>query len=147
SGGALGKIIMLDSPPHRAPKLAQRLTNYARMVANPNWETLKPRLRFLLGLEDKITEPGITETQKTFFHAYKNYVWAPIDVDISLVIAKDSKRGPWMGNLENEWKSVTSGEVEVNYIEGEHATIFEQPYVTGLGNAVQVFLDDLERDE
>jgi thioesterase domain-containing protein len=88
-----------------------------------------------------LRDPIFADSQLALDQAYKDYEWIGYDGDIDLILAGPFQVRPWIKVMEEQWKTVVSGKVNVKIIEGDHTTLFEEPVVASLAKAVSECLD------
>lgn len=162
AGDEVGRIIVVDSPPmhmpvdvEEMPGIADRMRSYFLLLRGANWSEIKYRLRYKLrvlgwkldelkGVDaNQMTDPTLTDSQTVLSQAYENYDWQPFDFDIDLVIAGSPDVRPWSRVMIEQWKSLTTGRVNISHLDADHTTVFEEPYVRLLSKVIQDHLDNI----
>lgn len=154
AGEEIATLIFVDSGPAHLQsqldetKANQPVRNFFRKLAAGDWNYLTRKLKNKLIIAGwMISSANNQEKRDTYTtilglnHLYSAYNWHPIDVQIDFIRSSQFVQLPEKNLHLAQWNKLAGAGLRVHQVNGHHVTLFQEPEVAGLAEAINKVLN------
>ncbi|MEL6836541.1 MAG: amino acid adenylation domain-containing protein [Bacteroidota bacterium] len=148
-GDSIAHLIFVDSGPAHLQSLRQKegkrtMRRFGTMLKQGDWKAIRKKVRNrLIVTSRKISQPfksaeaqSLQTTINNLNNLYANYNWKPVPTTIHFIRSTEFASRPDKDYHIEQWSKLAGKTLEVAVVDGHHLTLFEEPEVQGLAQAV-----------